>query len=104
MAVVIRLSLTLPMPWNAWLSWVVSVASLNGMGIATAHQPGQKNETLGGWLSKIVWHLPCRAVLMLNTTVASTNKRPRSKVWPARLYQALQHLMPHLSCPRVTPQ
>lgn len=47
------LAATLPMPWYAWLALVFSVGSINGIGIATAHELGHKKEKLDGWLSKI---------------------------------------------------
>lgn len=41
------------LPWYAFAALVLSVGSMNGIGIATAHELGHKKETLDRWLAKI---------------------------------------------------
>jgi alkane 1-monooxygenase len=47
------LAMTQPLPWYAFAGLVLSVGSINGIGIATAHELGHKKETLDRWLAKL---------------------------------------------------
>lgn len=47
------LVMTQPMPWCAFVGLVLSVGSINGIGIATAHELGHKKEMLDRWLAKL---------------------------------------------------
>lgn len=47
------LAATHPMTWVAWLGLVLTVGSINGIGIATAHELGHKHERFDRWLAKV---------------------------------------------------
>ncbi len=47
------LATTQPLEWYAYIALVFSVGSINGIGIATAHELGHKQEVLDRWLAKI---------------------------------------------------
>lgn len=47
------LATTQPLTWYAYIALVFSVGSINGIGIATAHELGHKQEILDRWLSKL---------------------------------------------------
>lgn len=47
------LATTQPLEWYAYITLVFSVGSINGIGIATAHELGHKQEVLDRWLAKI---------------------------------------------------
>ena len=47
------LATTQPLKWYAYIGLVLSVGSINGIGIATAHELGHKREILDRWLAKI---------------------------------------------------
>ena len=47
------LAATQSLDWYAYIALVLSVGSINGIGIGTAHELGHKQESLDRWLSKI---------------------------------------------------
>lgn len=47
------LACTQALPWYAYVALVFSVGSINGIGIATAHELGHKSESLDRWIAKI---------------------------------------------------
>lgn len=47
------LAMTQPLPWYTFVGLVLSVGSINGIGIATAHELGHKKEILDRWLAKL---------------------------------------------------
>jgi alkane 1-monooxygenase len=44
---------TQPLPWFGYAALVLTVGSINGVGIGTAHELGHKKEAMDRWLSKI---------------------------------------------------
>jgi alkane 1-monooxygenase len=47
------LACTHSLPWYAYIALVLSVGSINGIGIGTAHELGHKQEKLDRWISKL---------------------------------------------------
>ena len=47
------IAVTQPLPWFGYAALVLTVGSINGVGIGTAHELGHKKEAMDRWLSKI---------------------------------------------------